>query len=175
MDLIFCSNVLMYFAPFQMSKVIRGLHHSLLDGGWLAVSPSEASHALFAQFVSVSFPGAILYQKSNGSGELPRTKQRWTPAPLSEIGFVASTIETRSPWTSPAEAAVPTEPVSVAPPGKPALVAAPLNPSAVAELLYQQGCYAEAANTLEVSFARHTPNPREFSLLARALANQGRL
>src|SRR6266436_6835574 len=90
MDVIFCRNVLMYFAPFQISKVIGELHHALVEGGWLAVSPSEASYALFPQFVTVNFSGAILYQKSNGP---PRTEQRWTPAPLSEVAeFVAPAI-----------------------------------------------------------------------------------
>jgi chemotaxis protein methyltransferase CheR len=173
MDVIFCRNVLMYFAPFQISKVIGELHHALVEGGWLAVGPSEASHALFPQFVTVNFPGAILYQKSNGP---PRTEQRWAPAPLSEVAqFVAPAIETPLPWTPPVAAAVPTESGPAAPPGKPALVETPLTPSAVAELLYQQGRYAEAADTLIASFARHAPGPRAFSLLARALANQGKL
>jgi chemotaxis protein methyltransferase CheR len=63
MDLIFCRNVLMYFSPAQMRKVIGKLHHSLLDGGWLAVSPCEASQASFPQFATQNFPGVILYQK----------------------------------------------------------------------------------------------------------------
>jgi len=51
----------------------------------------------------------------------------------------------------------------------------PLTPNAVAELLYLQGRYAEAADTLVTSFARQAPGPRAFSLLTRALANQGNL
>jgi len=173
MDVIFCRNVLMYFAPLQITKVIGKLHHSLVEEGWLAVSPSEASHALFTQFVTVSFPGAILYQKSNGP---PRTEQRCEPAPLSEIaGFVAPAIETHSPWTASGAASLPTESESAAPTEELAPVATPLESSAVAELLYQQGRYAEAADTLVASFARHAPDPRAFSLLARALANQGQL
>ena len=172
MDVIFCRNVLMYFAPSQISKVIGELHHALVEGGWLAVSPSEASHALFPQFVTVNFPGAILYQKSNGP---PRTEQQWTPAPLSEAAqFVAFAIETSSPWTPPVAVAL-TESAPAAPPGKPALVETPLTPNAVAELLYLQGRYAEAADTLVTSFARQAPGPRAFSLLTRALANQGNL
>jgi chemotaxis protein methyltransferase CheR len=41
--------------------------------------------------------------------------------------------------------------------------------------LYQQGHYAEAADTLTASFLRSAPDPQAFSLLARALANQGKL
>ena len=46
---------------------------------------------------------------------------------------------------------------------------------AAAASLYQQCRYGEAADTLLASFAGHTPEPNAFSLLARALANQGRL
>lgn len=173
MDLIFCRNVLMYFTPPQVSKVIGNLRHALVEGGWLVVSPSEASHALFPQFVTVNFPGAIIYQKSNAT---PRTEQRWTPAPLGELAeYVAPTIEALSPWAPPLPAAPLTELSRAAPPEKPAPVETPLTPSAVAELLYEQGRYAEAADTLVASLGRHAPDPQAFSLLTRALANQGKL
>src|SRR5258708_136443 len=49
-DFILCRNVLMYFTPERAREVAGGLHRSLLDGGWLIVSPSETSHILFADF-----------------------------------------------------------------------------------------------------------------------------
>ena len=173
MNLIFCRNVLMYFTRPQMSKVIGNLGHALVEGGWLAVSPSEASHALFPQFVTVNFPSAILYQKRNAES---RTEQRWTPAPLGETpecGAPAS--ETPSPLVPLLPTALPPASVPAAPPAKPALVETPLTPSAVADLLYQQGRYAEAAEILVASFARQAPELQAYSLLARALANQGKL
>jgi chemotaxis protein methyltransferase CheR len=84
MDVIFCRNVLMYFTPPQAMKVIGNLYRALMDGGWLAVSPSEASQAFFTQFVTLNYPGVILYQK-NGSG--PRTHS--PPAPLPETPLLA--------------------------------------------------------------------------------------
>lgn len=70
MDIIFCRNVLMYFAPDMEKKVIQNLYRSLVDGGWLIVSPIEISHILFSQFVTVNFPGVILYKKQGiGSKE----------------------------------------------------------------------------------------------------------
>jgi chemotaxis protein methyltransferase CheR len=63
MDVIFCRNVLMYLAPEQARKVVHKLYHALSDGGWLIVSPSETSQALFASFQMVNIPGAILYRK----------------------------------------------------------------------------------------------------------------
>jgi len=63
MDVILCRNVLLYFTPEQARRLARRLHESLVDGGWLAVSPSECSQALFSRFAVMNFPDAILYQK----------------------------------------------------------------------------------------------------------------
>jgi chemotaxis protein methyltransferase CheR len=63
MDLILCRNVLMYFVPWQVNKVIDFFHRSLIDGGWLIVSPSEISCLQGSSFALTNFPGAILHQK----------------------------------------------------------------------------------------------------------------
>src|SRR3990170_2028609 len=64
MDVIFCRNVLMYFTPAQAKKVAGNLHGSLVEGGWLIVSPVEASNSLLSRFAAVGFPGAVLYRKA---------------------------------------------------------------------------------------------------------------
>jgi chemotaxis protein methyltransferase CheR len=69
MDIIFCRNVLMYFAQDQVNKVVQGFYDCLIDGGWLIVSPTEASHVLYPQFTVVNFPGAILYRKEVASSK----------------------------------------------------------------------------------------------------------
>lgn len=172
MDLICCRNVLMYFTPPQIEKVVGKLRHALVDDGWLAVSPSEASHALFSRFAMVSFPGAILYQKSAAT---PRTEQRGTPAPLGEVAeFVAPAAAAPLPWAPPAVPAHPSPAPALAPEA-PAPAEPSSAPYAVAESFYQQGRYAEAADTLVSSFARRGPDPQAFSLLARSLANQGEI
>lgn len=63
MDIIFCRNVLMYFTEQQARKVVHRLYRSVLDGGWLITSPSEASHMLFSQFVTVNSSDIFLYRK----------------------------------------------------------------------------------------------------------------
>ena len=63
MDIIFCRNVLIYFTAPHARKLAENLHHSLAEGGWLAVSPSECSQTLFSRFAAVNFPGSILYRK----------------------------------------------------------------------------------------------------------------
>lgn len=62
MDVIFCRNVLMYFAPERVRLIGKGLYRSLVEGGWLIVGSSELSQLLFPQFAPVHFPGAIVYQ-----------------------------------------------------------------------------------------------------------------
>lgn len=63
MDLILCRNVLMYFTrEAQRASVIR-LQRALLSGGWLVVSPAEASTDLLHPLAPVNFAGAILYRK----------------------------------------------------------------------------------------------------------------
>lgn len=177
MDLIFCRNVLMYFTPQQTLTVIGNLHHALVEGGWLAVSPSEASQALFPQFLTVNFPGAILYQKSSATSPVTlRPEPPWLPEPAGDTASPgAPATDTASPWALPPAAAAPTAPPPAAPPEQPAPVDTPLTPGAVAQALYQQGLYAEVVDTLLATLAEHAPEPPAFSLLARALANLGRL
>lgn len=63
MDVIFCRNVLMYFTRQQARQVVDKLYNSLLDGGWLIVSPAEATGTRFARFRPVQFGGITLFQK----------------------------------------------------------------------------------------------------------------
>lgn len=146
MDIIFCRNVLMYFSPSQASKVIGQLHHALVEGGWLGVSPSESSTALFPQFVTRNFPGVILFQKADTAA-----RTRAVPPPAA--------------WTPEPRSTVPPEPT---PPAEvPTLTRA--------ADLYQQGRYEEVTDLLLPSLGGHTPLPEVCSLLARTLANLGRL
>jgi len=70
MDIILCRNVLMYFGTEQASQVTGNFHRSLLDSGWLLVSPCETSTEIFKHFDTVTFPGAVFYRK-NGSRQQP--------------------------------------------------------------------------------------------------------
>ncbi len=65
MDVIFCRNVLMYFAPTCASRVIQCLHRCLVDGGRLFVGSCETFQELYTQFVSINVPGLTYYQKDS--------------------------------------------------------------------------------------------------------------
>ncbi len=53
-DMIFCRNVLMYFDFVRQKRAVQSLFRSLVDSGWLVVSPCEASPKLFSQFITVT-------------------------------------------------------------------------------------------------------------------------
>lgn len=84
MDIILCRNVLMYFEPAEALRVVGCFHRSLLDGGWLFVSPCEASPDLFRDFETISCPGTIFYRKSGaGSPVLDRRPEAVAALPAS--------------------------------------------------------------------------------------------
>jgi chemotaxis protein methyltransferase CheR len=136
MDIVFCRNMLIYFAPSQAAALVENLRRALVEDGWLAVSPSECSQTLFSRFQAVNFPGAVLYQKKHQIEAAARS----VPAPVST------------------------------PPGP--------------AQLYHLGEYAQAADSLIAAIEpaeaaeaarRRMPQPQDFALLTRSLANEGRL
>jgi chemotaxis protein methyltransferase CheR len=172
MDIIFCRNVLMYFGSEQAKNVVHKLHLSLLDGGWLIVSPCETSHVLFEQFAAVSFPATILYRKDNHIPErLPSGLAARTYLPLESMPSLSFSA-TPEPEIPTAE--LPDEPVGLdvtEPKGtKPeeALYGKSL-------LLYEQGFYEEAAQILVTLVAQDPNDAKAAALLARVYANQGKL
>jgi chemotaxis protein methyltransferase CheR len=98
-DIILCRNVLMYFTPVAAQQVIDNMHRTLADGGWLAVSPSEAGGAVFQQFRTVNYPGTILFQKKTAPLPLPQPAR-----PSSESGSALGMV-TQASATSPTSAA----------------------------------------------------------------------
>lgn len=165
MDVIFCRNVMMYFTPAQMQKVVTSLRRSLVDGGWLAVSPSEASGVLFPRFVSVNFPGAIFFRKSDAP--VPGNP----PVPFEHVLPAVPVLEEQP---LPASASLPaafTPLASVKPWETETVESALLS----AKHLYDEGRYEECTTFLaEAAGALRLP-PRAFSLMAHAQANQGNL
>jgi chemotaxis protein methyltransferase CheR len=165
MDVIFCRNVLMYFAPEQAKRCIQKLYHSLVDGGWLLVSPTEVSPLLFSPFVPVNFSGVTLYRKTRvgetESGRSGETKigseERWeTKFPDSPIPRFPHSVFAGAEEHPQGEELQPTPPVD-------------------AEALYEQGRYAEAVEKLVGWLVQDQDDVKAMTLLARAYANQGKL
>jgi chemotaxis protein methyltransferase CheR len=172
MDVIFCRNLLIYFTASHARKLVENLRRALVDGGWLAVSPSECSQALFSGFAAVNFPGSILYRK----GQVEERSPTGPPSSDAIAEYAAPASGRITQCAAPA--------LDASPSSTPAVAAEPSQSCAEAESLYAQCRYAEAAGTLQALFAReaaqtpaafpHTAHGRRaFSLLTRALANLG--
>lgn len=87
MDIIFCRNVLMYFSKPGAQQVIERFHQSLAPGGWLVVSPSEASAELFSGFSGVYYPDAIYFRKNGPRHDPPLFRP---PAPAADAAKCGS-------------------------------------------------------------------------------------
>lgn len=62
-DLILCNNVLIYFSPNQINKVINQLVQSLTKNGWLVVSPIEVSFVHHPDLDQIQYENHIFFSK----------------------------------------------------------------------------------------------------------------
>lgn len=159
-DVIFCRNVLMYFSAEGIRQVGSRLGEALMEGGWLILSPSEASRQYFPTLQPVNFPGAIFFRKMRGwrshherpflpdEGETVLPEKRAEP-PAGEALFVA---------------AAPSEPGG-----------ADQDLSAAAGEKFRQGDFADSAGLLQRHLQQRPGDREALFLLIRSLANAGRL
>lgn len=68
LDVIFCRNVLMYFAPQTINQIVQQFSRALTPGGWLVVSQTECSHYFQQEFETIQFGQTFLFRKRD-----PRT------------------------------------------------------------------------------------------------------
>ncbi|MSQ48734.1 MAG: tetratricopeptide repeat protein [Deltaproteobacteria bacterium] len=201
MDVIFCRNVLFYFSPERVKRVLERFYDALVDGGWLIVSPVETTYLTDLPFVPVLIDGTTVYRKDALN---PRKPMGWSvPTPW----FVPLGAEPASPlvetpalprmvWPpvfAPEELPLP-KPVFVAavspvaeaaPPPPPVVVEEPeatLSLYEQAQRAYELGKYEYVVATLLPlcrsldTEARPTADTNQpFTLLARAYANHGQL
>lgn len=176
MDLIFCRNVLMYFTAQRAKQVAGNFHRALVDGGWMIVSPSEASNRLLSSFAPVEFPGAVLYRKTVNA----ESKVRKPESHVSEHQLLQSFRETEAA-PSPLPVAQ-TEPDAVtaaihAPhadrPLVPQTEEPETAPSLIARSCANQGRLGEALEWCEKAIAADKMNPSHHYLLANILQEQG--
>jgi chemotaxis protein methyltransferase CheR len=145
LDLILCRNVLMYFTPDYIQKVIQRFQKSLLPEGWLLVSPVEAPLVHRTIFTPVPHAGALLRKKAAEKPEYKAIPRERPPA--------------RKPRRL---APIPERP-------KPAAT------YSGAMELYAHADYNGAIEILNALTARPEVEAPIFQLLSRAYANTGRL
>jgi chemotaxis protein methyltransferase CheR len=148
-DVIFCRNVLMYFTPMGMRKVIRQLYRYLAADGWLIVSATETCHELFSEFATVNLGDVTLYRKSAA---------RLAAALALPVCDVTSSS---TPLLSPDKEAD--------------SVSAPFASQDEVPGLYEQGCYEAAGQMAAVLVSQNGRDAQAMFSLARICANQGKL
>jgi len=62
-DIVFCRNVLIYFAPEIKAQIISQIHGTLNDGGYLFLGASESLSGLNSDFDMLRCNPGIIYQK----------------------------------------------------------------------------------------------------------------
>jgi chemotaxis protein methyltransferase CheR len=74
LDLIFCRNVILYFAPETIRAVARRLHAALAPGGFLVMGPSDAPLWQLAPFETLTTPAGIVYRRPAHDRPQPGSK-----------------------------------------------------------------------------------------------------
>jgi len=169
MDIIFCHNVLMYFAPELVKKVIQKFYLSLMEDGWLIVSPAETSPLLYSQFVTANFPGATLYRKG---GKRMATSEALPCEPGSKTEVWSQTSLDTVVQKFPEVSLPPIPEDGLTPPSE---VRAEKMAYEEARSLYQQGKYVETTEKLLRLLLQEEHDSKAASLLVRVYADQGKL
>jgi len=180
-DIIFCRNVMLYFSPTLIEKVLARFHNALPDGGWLFVSPTEVSCRPLDGFSCRRFPGAVAYRKGGPDGE---PGGLWSGAPESPAlpGAAAAKGPVATPVLFDIPAALPPAPAVPAP----AAGSVEESRCAAADItfrdsyleavaLYDKGSYESAAGKVKAILAAGQDNTDALELLAKSYANLGRL
>jgi chemotaxis protein methyltransferase CheR len=172
-DLIFCRNVLMYFAPNQVRKVIQNFHRALVDSGWLIVSPTDPPSELFVPLIPERSEGGRFYRKTE--------KQLASSTSFSPSG-TPSTFRSEAETIEPAPIPVRSHQTAQESAQSVRSAARPTQTASIEEALYrealalfEQGLYAEAVQKLDPNRARYQAAGKTHALLARAYANLGSL
>ncbi|GAB7126782.1 protein-glutamate O-methyltransferase CheR [Silvimonas sp. JCM 19000] len=156
-DIILCRNVLMYFEPAAMQRIVDKLRDALVDGGVLLTGLSETGRQRFIGFNQETALDVSFYRK----GLSPAAA--WLP-PLSSTAVAE------------AAAAAPAPATPRSPPARHAALHPPVAaPAVIARHEIAQGLLDEHRYAQVITLIGSTPTAAELPLLARAHANMGQL
>ena len=166
MDVIFCRNVLMYFAPAQIDLTAGRFYRALLEGGCLIVSPVETALLNHSPFLAVRFQNSTFYKKE--------------PLKAKKDPRAAKNIEIESlPCLPPPKTAKQRQLGKLSRPTRQAEAKkskeAVQTPYDEAAILYRNGSYGEAEERLRRLMANGGRNQETVVLFTKVLANQGRI
>jgi chemotaxis protein methyltransferase CheR len=155
MDIILCRNVLMYFSASQTRTVLQKLNHTLLDSGWLFLSPSELPVTALPEWKQVHRYDTIVLRKNTHPQPAEQTASIYTPVPINDSSLVIPKINREVQQVKVEEQ--------------------PQRPEQDVDMLYRDGHYEQVIQKTLDSLS-HDPKDIVFmTLLARSYANIGQL
>lgn len=191
-DLIICRNVLIYFGSKDQLAIASRLARSLAPGGWLAVSPAEATAEWYKPLRMVNGAAAILFHNS-AAGE---PKRKSAPPKMTarahatasaglktSFGTSQQCLKTDAKLRTPASSPAPstTTPPTSAAAARSSSPAAPASQPRGRDLvnhargLADRGAYAEARQACERHLADSGPDFGAYLLLATVSLESGEL
>ena len=159
-DLLFCRNVLMYFAPDAARAVLERLAAALSDDGWLVIAPSELLLARRDLFATTQIGSTIILSKRPAQPPPvtpPEAPQRGSAAVSRGHGGRVKASQAIAPRYRPAHA----------PNSEPELEHA--------TSLYAQGLHTDARAHAKRVLAARPGDAEAMRLLARICADEGLL
>ncbi len=155
MDVIFCRNVLMYFAPEHIKRVAERFYRSFVDGGWLIVSPVETSQIHYTQFDMIRFQDSTFYKKDTSKIKPERIIAKYIEKEIIPYLFPSKKVRYRK-----------SEKLSHT---------SPPTPYEEAAILYRKGFYRQAEERLSPLISNGSSSQEMLVLFTKILANQGKL
>ena len=173
MDVIFCRNVLIYFGPETIKKIVQNFHRCLIDGGWLIVSQTELIDEYFPGFEKANIDGAILYRKVCSEEKKAYVVPPAIAMPRTEQIQVKKTKHIPSPI--PPGARIRNEPPVLRKKKEAPPAVSAQNLYKDAKVSYEQGKYSDAKEILNRLLSEGRNNAKALSLTSRICANEGKL
>lgn len=156
-DIVFCRNVLMYMSPQRATETALGISRAIVDGGWLVVTPAEASLLPRGALTAVNFSCQTLYRKASVA-DIPTLRAQNEKAiperPSSPISMTSRPVSERK---RPSSGPMPDE-----------------NVRAMAMELADRGEFALALQHCEKAIAADRLNPSWHYLMATILQEHGK-
>jgi chemotaxis protein methyltransferase CheR len=166
MDVIFCRNVLMYFVSEHIKRVVDRFYRSLVDGGWLIVSPVETSLIHYASFDTVRLQDSTFYKKDTSKIKPERLIAKYVEKEIIPYPFPSKKVKHRK-----SEKLSHTAPYDVSR----KLKEPALTPYEEAAILYRKGFYRQAEERLSPLISNNSSSQEMLVLFTKILANQGKL
>jgi len=174
-DLIICRNVLIYLRNEDQLAVASRLTRSLAPGGWLAVSPAEATADWYRPLRLVNSASAILFHNAPAAAHKAKPAKRnaetAAPAPGFSPSAAAASLRAKA-GAMRRPAATISRPLPAAPAKLEPVNTCPIDH---ARGLADRGAYAEARQACEKHIAHAGPHFGAYLLLATVSLEAGEL